>query len=497
MSLYPSIVGICSECCDCPIPELYFYPRVTVACVSREGTASICGWSGYRPDGNVQANSDPTAPWQGKKWKTKTFAGSLDYFINSYAEGNPSFVSCGGDPTCDGGNSGARNDHWEFSGAIERTCAGITSNTAQQDFSQTGTGDNTCVMGTPIVSSISTIRSAGGSTFVNAIALTQITRSGQNCFDGYYTTGSATETLGDEDTFADALARVEPPITPGSSCCAYISSQAITSPESTAALSKTGRAVTLQISVEGAPSTTYTIRLRFSNANLSDPSEENDDTIEEIEVTTDEDGVAELEYDVEDPAVGYQRCFVRAETDSYQFKFRAPLVNGGECYKITWAERVYDPEVGMSVVSIPVASGGSGYTTAPDVTIAAPELEDGVQAEATAVIDTNPSSPTFGQVTAINVTVSGSGYIADSLDGLTSLLSVSIAPPEEGTTAQAGCAVLSGDTAKEWAWSGSVPEGYDPEDSSTWPVSPVFTVTLEEGMDWRIACVEAVCICDE
>lgn len=51
--------------------------------------------------------------------------------------------------------------------------------------------------------------------------------------------------------------------------------------------------------------------------------------------------------------------------------------------------------------------GGAGYTTAPDVTIAAPTTAGGVTATATAVI-----SIVSGKVTAINVTNAGSGYVA-------------------------------------------------------------------------------------
>jgi hypothetical protein len=59
------------------------------------------------------------------------------------------------------------------------------------------------------------------------------------------------------------------------------------------------------------------------------------------------------------------------------------------------------------VNSISVTDGGSGYSTAPDVTISG---GGGTGAAALATIDTLPSSPTYEQVTSITVTNGGSGY---------------------------------------------------------------------------------------
>jgi len=58
------------------------------------------------------------------------------------------------------------------------------------------------------------------------------------------------------------------------------------------------------------------------------------------------------------------------------------------------------------IQKIEITSGGSGYTTAPDVTIAAPT--SGVTAQAIATI-------TSGVVTSISVTVGGSGYTAEPI----------------------------------------------------------------------------------
>ncbi len=506
MPLHRSILGQCPDCCACPAPEVYFFPIITVNCVSLAGTADICGWSGYRPDGNTQDDDDPAAPWQGRKWADKTLAGDL-----STADG--SCTSCEIPEPVSGSNRG----QMVFSGVNTVACEGDTftgsvavwtgSNSPGPGCSNNFIGnfpkdDIDADVGGIIVSACNPVVRSNAQ-FLETHELTVRTLTGCGCNTdasspyAWEGTGVATATLGDEQTFAGALEAVTPPITPGDSCCAYITSQSLTSPESTDSISKTGQAVTLEIAVEGAPSTTYTIRLRFSNENMSDPLEEIDDTLEEIEVTIDSEGLAELEYIIEEPAVGYRRCFVRAESDSYQFRFPTHRVRNGACYRLSWFERIYDPEVGLSLVSIPVLLGGSGYTTAPEVTIDPPALSEddgGVQAEAVAVVDTEPTSPTFGQVTAINITVAGAGYTGDSLVWWGAFVGVSIAAPGGGgVTAAAGCVELSGDTLRTWHWDGTVPEDYDPADATTWPRSPAFDVALEEGEVWRLACIVAAC----
>jgi len=59
-----------------------------------------------------------------------------------------------------------------------------------------------------------------------------------------------------------------------------------------------------------------------------------------------------------------------------------------------------------TVASYTITDGGRGYTSAPTVTVTG----DGTGAIGTAVIDTNPESETYGQVTSITVVSPGSGY---------------------------------------------------------------------------------------
>jgi FtsP/CotA-like multicopper oxidase with cupredoxin domain len=82
------------------------------------------------------------------------------------------------------------------------------------------------------------------------------------------------------------------------------------------------------------------------------------------------------------------------------------------------------------VSSITVTSGGSGYTAAPGVTITKALADPtGKGATAEAVVDLDSASPTFGQVTAVNLLTVGSGY--------TLAPTVTIDPPTAGTTATA------------------------------------------------------------
>lgn len=77
---------------------------------------------------------------------------------------------------------------------------------------------------------------------------------------------------------------------------------------------------------------------------------------------------------------------------------------------------------GSTITSIEVLNGGSGYVTAPTVTISAPSISGGVQATATAVL-------TGGVVTSITLTNGGTNYLGPT---------VTIgAPPGGGTQATA------------------------------------------------------------
>jgi FtsP/CotA-like multicopper oxidase with cupredoxin domain len=72
-----------------------------------------------------------------------------------------------------------------------------------------------------------------------------------------------------------------------------------------------------------------------------------------------------------------------------------------------------DPGSGLNLIWQMNHSGGSGYTSDPAVTITN-ALGDttGKGATAIATADVNPASPTYGQITSINILTTGSGYTA-------------------------------------------------------------------------------------
>ena len=114
---------------------------------------------------------------------------------------------------------------------------------------------------------------------------------------------------------------------------------------------------------------------------------------------------------------------------------------------------VYFGELYQSVNTITVTNGGSGYTTAPTVTIAAPAGPSGITATAFASI-------LNGSVTEITLITSGSQY--------TSTPSITISAPGSGTTA-----IATATTAPI----------YYTINSSTPIVSGTTTLTLEENLN--------------
>ena len=83
----------------------------------------------------------------------------------------------------------------------------------------------------------------------------------------------------------------------------------------------------------------------------------------------------------------------------------------------------YFGQLYYSVNTISIANAGSGYVSAPKVTISAPEGSNGVTAQASSTIDAN------GKVTAINLLTAGTQYIANP--------TVTIESPGVGVTATA------------------------------------------------------------
>jgi hypothetical protein len=114
---------------------------------------------------------------------------------------------------------------------------------------------------------------------------------------------------------------------------------------------------------------------------------------------------------------------------------------------------VYFGELYQSVDTITVTNGGSGYTTAPTVTIAAPAGPSGITATAFASI-------LNGSVTEITLITSGSQY--------TGIPSITVSAPGSGTTATA---------------TATTAPIYYTINSSTPIVSGTTTLTLEENLN--------------
>ena len=83
------------------------------------------------------------------------------------------------------------------------------------------------------------------------------------------------------------------------------------------------------------------------------------------------------------------------------------------------------------VATITITEAGDSYTTAPTVTISAPDIDGGVQATATATIDEQT-----GAVTAITIDNPGYGYLLDPITGVPDAALITI-EASSGTTATA------------------------------------------------------------
>lgn len=216
----------------------------------------------------------------------------------------------------------------------------------------------------------------------------------------------------------------------------------------------------------------------------------------------------------------------------YRFRFPVPTVGSAQCYRIDWVERfipeegigisfievvergAYRPNVAISepdtagtqatAVAVMTATGGvdyirilnpgSGYTAAPTVTV-----ETAVGGGTTATGWT--ASISDGGVSSISGG-SGGAYLPEAtiLGGGGSGAIVSLIMDEQGGIAEASldvsgsgytsepgiavtpCVTISADAifnlhmgteiAKCASWNTTIPEGYDPLDSATWPTLP-------------------------
>jgi hypothetical protein len=247
----------------------------------------------------------------------------------------------------------------------------------------------------------------------------------------------------------------------------------------------------------------------------------------------------------------------------YRIRFKIPQVRTGKCYRVNWAER-FIPEAGTSISSVEVYSPG---VYRPTVTLSAPH-SGGTQARAVAVMSStgtvssirilNPgsgytSAPIVTVQAAINSGTTATGWTATLTGGQVTLISggsggdyrptlTFSAPPSPGTTATATCTVdeqggidavsvtasgsgytsaptltitskvsgattadlllhLGTETTKCTTWDGTTPGGYDPATPSTYPIlgdgtNPYFSLAVPTSDGTTlVANVRAVCDC--
>ncbi len=521
-----SVLGQCAACCTCTdgfarVPSAV----VNVSCASLTAVPTLCGFSGY-DDGSYDSGNPELWEGQGKKWTTRVFAGSLEFKDGTCAPGGvggPARVSftLSGDnlEECSGstpGSSSARYDDLSYTCATPSSLVATYTNYARILGASSGIGD------------IVTVGYASTSA-----TLTEFTVTGDEVLvtDRMWF-GSATETLTIPDTVAAAIARATTP-TAGTSCCAEtgeITVGNLTEPESTVSITLgSSTSVTLTVTINGLPETEYVVRIRYSNTYDGDPTPDTYDTLPAVE--TDIYGVAEFDVDIPDPVPLATRCFVSAEivTDEYEIYFPVPSVGSGTCLRAEWVERLI-PEAGTTVSSVSVHSAG---VYRPAVTLSAPP-SGGTQAYAVAAMSStgtvssisilNPgsgyaSAPTVTVESAINGGTSSTGWVATLTAGQVTAIGSGSAgdyrPALEfsgggGADAAATCTLnavggiasvtvtaagtdysseptltitpkiaaptdadllihLGTEVAKCEAWDGITPGGYDPEDPDTWP----------------------------
>lgn len=247
----------------------------------------------------------------------------------------------------------------------------------------------------------------------------------------------------------------------------------------------------------------------------------------------------------------------------YRFLFKIPLVGSGLCYRLEWVER-FIPEAGVGIDSVEVfsrgvyrptvtATGGggsgcllvaimsstgtitgvrvlnpgSGYTSAPTITVQSainggttstgwtasltlgrvasvaggsagnyrPTLTiaapggGGTTATATVTLDTT------GGIDATTVTLAGTLYVATP--------ALTITPMVSGSVAASLGLHLGTETPRCAEWDGITPSGYDPEDPDTYPIlgdgtNPYFELAVPstDGLA-TVELVRAFCDCSD
>lgn len=246
----------------------------------------------------------------------------------------------------------------------------------------------------------------------------------------------------------------------------------------------------------------------------------------------------------------------------YRLIFPVPLVGPGTCYRLAWVERfiaevgvaltsaeivtrgVYRPSISSSggggtglvlvaimssagaISSIRILNPGSGYTSAPTITVQSATGGGTTSTGWTATV-------TDGQVTAVaggsggdylpTGAFSGGGtgtgatitFTMDETGGLatcplgsggsgyTSAPTLTITPKVSGPLAARVDLHLGTETARCAVWDGIAPDDYDPEDPATWPIigdgtNPYFELPVPSADGTTlVANLRAYCDCSD
>jgi len=508
-----SLAQQCSDCCECPSAELKYTVGVEATWISTAAIPNFCGFSPYINDG-----TDCTV------YRTKTISGTFEEPATGSCEYARRYVFSGavqyGEGSCDIDTYAVFNayrqddpDCEENHYVVDAESDGICGASVGCDVPPCAAGKQTTVSYT------ATVKTITGCDF----------------------TGSGTETLSDPDTIEDAIARADSP-SYGTSKCAYTGVQTGCS----IAYSQT---TTGTFNVTGDPDTTYTVRICYRTSPISDIDDWTE-TCEDVEVTTDGDGVAEFEWVMPSPPSENQNCFKSARVISYPYEISFPASQyATRCLRAKWIERapisssgvgitsleivsagVYRPEVTITVEagesgsgaaavavmsstgtvsSIRILNPGSDYSIAPTITISTAK-NGGTTATATATIedgqivsididDAGDYLPTIsfhgggGSSATATCTMSPEGGIATiTLDasgsGYTNEPGISISSKSPSYTSAYIIVHLGTETAKCGIWDKVIPEDYDPADDNTWPYLGPYEITDAEVVHIRTVC---------
>lgn len=510
-----SIASQCSDCCTCPDGSFSYYPRISVSysfVSTYSESAYLCGFEPYEEQETCV------------RYRTKTISAEFED-PNSSCEYDRRYVYTGAAVYGEGGCSITQyakfNSFRKDPPDCEETPIVVDGDVTQIENLSVDVQDPPCAAGkqtTGVITS-ATVFTVTGCDF----------------------TGSGTETLSDPDTVEAAILRADDPTT-GTSQCAFTGEQ-------TDCSFGDSQTTTGTFTVTGEADTSYTIRICVRTYPTDDQTDY-EDSCEDVSVTTDGDGIAEFEYTLPQPEPGFTSCFLSAAaaSDSYVIQFSKPQFSVG-CLRATWVERaqigesgvsltsievvhpgVYRPAISFSggggsgatavavmsstgtVSSIRILNPGSGYTSAPTVTIAT-ATNGGTTATATATIS-------GGQVTSISVGTAGNYLPAISFaggggtsaaasctmdaqggistitlsntgSGYTAEPSVEITAKSSGTVEGLAVVHLGTETSRCASWDKVLPEDYDPEDETTWPY--VGPYELPTGA--TIANIQTFCDC--